>query len=289
MGERYEIKPIEVEVVGVIRETRDTVTLVLSADTDALTYRAGHFLTIDPHQFREIAGVTRSIEEVKGKREPPRAYSMSSEPYEHQLSFTVKEEVFIPGQTSFPPLLSPFLVHGVVPGRRMVVVGFTGPYTLPDDLESRTDQLVHLCAGSGIVPNFSILKHALRTRPRLRHTLLYANKTYEDVIFRGQLEDLERANPRRLRVIHTLSREQAAEMRGPSYRMGRIDREVIDATLEDLRNPVIFVCGPGITSFERRAARASGHAAAPRFLETILGYLAELKVDRSRIHYESYG
>jgi NAD(P)H-flavin reductase len=55
---------------------------------------------------------------------------------------------------------------------RFVISGFAGPYTLPEDVESKTDHVVHLCAGSGSVPNFSILKHALRFHPKIRHTFI---------------------------------------------------------------------------------------------------------------------
>ena len=45
----------------------------------------------------------------------------------------------------------------------MVVTGFGGPYVLPPDIETRTDHVVHVCAGSGIVPNYAILKLCLET------------------------------------------------------------------------------------------------------------------------------
>ena len=46
---------------------------------------------------------------LKGKREPPRAYSMCSSPHERYLAVTVKEERYLSGTTKFPPLLSPLL------------------------------------------------------------------------------------------------------------------------------------------------------------------------------------
>src|SRR6185295_15571306 len=151
----------------------------------------------------------------KGKREPPRAYSMSSAPHERYLAVTVKEERYVSGTTKFPPLLSPLLTKRTTRGMRLVVTGFTGPYTLPSDISSRTDHIVHLCAGSGSVPNFSMLKFALAHHPTLRHTFVYSNKLWADVIFRDELTRLEAANPSRLRVIHTLTREPDASLFGP--------------------------------------------------------------------------
>jgi len=48
------IKELEVMVADVIVEAPDTTTLVLFTGNDRLEYRAGHFLTIDPHQFEAL-------------------------------------------------------------------------------------------------------------------------------------------------------------------------------------------------------------------------------------------
>ena len=178
-------------VADVIVETPDTSTLVFFTGNDRLDYTAGHFLTIDPKQFEALDRFTAFLEHLKGKPEPPRAYSMSSSPHERYLAVTVKEERFVPNVTKYPPLLSPLLVKRTVAGMRLVVTGFTGPYTLPADITSKTDHIVHLCAGSGSVPNLSILKFALVNHPTLRHTFIYSNKTWDDVIFRGTLAELE--------------------------------------------------------------------------------------------------
>ena len=289
MQARQEIRPIEVMVADVVRETHDTATLVFFTGNDTLAYRAGHFLTIDPHQFPQLQGLIGYFEQAKGRREPTRAYSMSSAPHERQLAVTVKEEPFQAGHTPYPPLLSPLLVHGIRPGLRMTVIGFTGTYVLPDDVEQKTDHLVHVCAGSGIVPNYSILKSALHQHPKLRHTLLYGNKTHADIIFRAQLEALERAHPEQLRVVHALSREQEAAKHGPAYRAGRIDRGLLEELIEDRQGALIYACGPGVTTFDRKAARARGEEPRPRFLESVLAALAEMKVEKNRINYESYG
>src|SRR3954467_13997405 len=137
--QRRRIKEMEVMVADVIPETDDTVTLVLFTGNDRLDYKAGHFLTIDPHQFSSLERFTAFFEDVKGKKEPPRAYSMCSAPHERQLAITIKEERYVSGTTKYPPLLSPLLVRRTMRGMRLVVTGFTGPYTLPDDIEARTD------------------------------------------------------------------------------------------------------------------------------------------------------
>jgi ferredoxin-NADP reductase len=280
---------MEVMVADVILETPDTTTLVLFTGNDRLEYLAGHFLTIDPHQFESLERFTSFLEDLKGKREPPRAYSMSSAPHERYLAVTVKEERYVSGTTRFPPLLSPLLVKRTLRGMRLVVTGFTGPYTLAADVTSQTDHIVHVCAGSGGVPNFSMLKFALAHHPTLRHTFVYSNKTWEDVIFRDELGRLAAHHSDRLKILHTLTREGDASQLGPSVRKGRVDRALLREAIPSPTECLVYVCGPGISKFDLAAASEAGTPPPLRFLESVLADLEALGVPRKRIKREFYG
>ena len=286
---RPRIKKMEVIVAEVIREAADTTTLVLFTGNDHLDYQPGHFLTIEPQQFPALDRFCKYFEDLKGKKEPARAYSLSSAPHEQYLAVTVKEERYISGVTKYPPLLSPLLVWRTTPGTRMVVTGFGGPYVPPPDLESRTDHVVHICAGSGVVPNFSILKHCLETGMKLRHTLICGNKTWDDIIFRRQLDELSARYPDRLKVVHALSRDPEAVRRAPNVRAGRVSEALIREHIPDPTAVEVFTCGPGITKFDRLAAKEKGEEPQPRFLESVLEALENLGVPDERIHRESYG
>jgi hypothetical protein len=54
-------------------------------------------------------------------------------------------------------------------------------------------------AGSGSVPNLSILKHCLALGLKIRHTMIYGNKTWEDILYRRQLEELAQRHPDHVR------------------------------------------------------------------------------------------
>jgi ferredoxin-NADP reductase len=276
-------------VADVIVETPDTTTLVLFTGNDRLEYSAGHFLTIDPHQFEALERFTSFLEDLKRRREPPRAYSMCSAPHERYLAVTVKEERYVSGVTKFPPLLSPLLTKRTTRGMRLVVTGFTGPYTLSADIESKANHIVHVCAGSGSVPNFSILKHALVNHPTLRHTFVYSNKTWGDVIFREGLAQLASQHPDRLSVIHTLTREEDVSRFGPSVRQGRITADILREAIPDPTGAYVFVCGPGISHWDVVTAKEAGTKPQPRFLETVLDQLTTIGVPSDRIKRESYG
>ncbi len=276
-------------VADVIVETPDTTTLVLFTGNDRLEYLAGHFLTIDPHQFEALERFISFLEDLKGRREPPRAYSMSSAPHERYLAVTVKEERYVSNLTKYPPLLSPLLVKRTLRGMRLAVVGFTGPYTLAGDVTSQTDHIVHVCAGSGSVPNFSMLKFALAHHPALRHTFVYSNKTWDDVIFREELSRLSREHPDRLKVLHTLTREDDVTSLGPNVRRGRVDRALLREAIEDPTASLVYVCGPGVSKFDLAAAKEAGTPPPKRFLESVLADLKDLGVPDKRIKREFYG
>jgi 3-ketosteroid 9alpha-monooxygenase subunit B len=289
VAERRRIKELEAMVADVIRETPDTTTLVLFTGNERLEYEAGHFLTVDPHQFEGLERFIAYFEDIKGKHEPPRAYSMSSAPHERYIAFTVKEERYISGITKYPPLLSPLLVQRTPRGSRLMITGFTGPYTLTPKIVAKTEQLVHICAGSGSVPNFSIIKSALLLHPQVKHTLIYSNRTWEDIIFRDELDALVQSNPGRLRVIHSLTRESRNAPRGPHIRSGRVGLNLIREVVPEPSSCHFFVCGPAVTAPDRAAAREKGITPQPRFLESVLADLKSLGVTRDQYTYESYG
>jgi 3-ketosteroid 9alpha-monooxygenase subunit B len=272
----------EVVVTEVVHETADTVTLVLAAEKMP-PYRAGQFLTIDPKAFPALAGQVAYLEHLKGRKELVRAYSMASAPHE-PLAITIKEELYRPGDLHFP-LISPVLVYGCPPGTRFPVVGFTGPYTLPPDVEQRTGHIVHVVAGSGVVPNFAILKDSLRNHPRVRHTFIDVNKTWGDVIFRASLERLATEFPDRLRVVHTLTRQEELP---PGVRKGRVNKELLEELVPDRDSAIAYVCGAAIASWDRRKALEAGTQPTPRFLESTLADLQAVGFTPARIRREAY-
>ncbi|HSC28038.1 MAG TPA: hypothetical protein VLD67_12230, partial [Vicinamibacterales bacterium] len=153
----------------------------------------------------------------------------------------------------------------------------------------RSRHVLHLCAGSGSVPNLSILKDSLHRHARLRHTFLYSNRTWRDVIFRDELAEIRARHPDRLRVVHSLTREPDPAPHGGDVRSGRIGPDLLQEVLSVELDSLVYVCGPAVTVRERRQARAEGIVPAPRFIETMLSHLETLGVARERIKVESYG
>jgi ferredoxin-NADP reductase len=286
---RKKLVEYEPLVTEVRMETHDTATLFLDFGGAALEYKAGQFLNIDPHQFRALAPLAAYLQEQKGRRELHRSYSLSSAPHEPLVAITVKDEPFLPGLTKYPALIAPYLVHGRLTGARLRVMGFMGPYVLPDDVEQRTEHIFHIAAGSGAVPNFSIIKDALHRGLKLRHTLLCSNKTWGDILFREQLDALEAQHPEKLRVVHCLTRETDESRFSPKVRKGRVSQALIEELVPDRQTCLVYACGPAITPWERRKAMETRTPATPRFMETVLGHLHTLGIEDKRIKREVYG
>ena len=284
---RRRVRELEVEAVQARRDTPDTTTLFMSTGDEPIEYEAGHFCTIDPHQFGELEHFTAYLEDQKGQREKPRAYSMASAPHEEHLAITIKEERYESGETPYPPLLSPLLTYYIQEGRRLVISGFTGAYTFPADVCQRTGHILHVCAGSGIVPNRSLIKESLHRGDPLRHTLLFSNKTRQDIIYFEEFEVLREQYPDRLDVIHCITREDPAGIRGA--RSGRISEELLREIAPDPSSVLAYSCGPGITPYERRAARAKGETPEPRFVENMVALLQGHGLDKKQIRQESWG
>ena len=81
------IRQHDVLISDVIVETPDTVTLVMTGP-EPFEYKAGQFCTIDPHQFRVMGGMTHFLEDLKKKKEPPRARRAWSRPRDSWKAWT---------------------------------------------------------------------------------------------------------------------------------------------------------------------------------------------------------
>lgn len=278
---------MEVLVVEARRDTPDTTTLFLSNGDDPFNYKAGHFCTIDPHQFSQLKYFIAYFEDVKGQKEKPRAYSLASAPHEPQVAITIKEERYYSGETPYPPLLSPLLTYHIPAGTKIIIKGFTGAYTLPDDILDRTDNIVHVCAGSGIVPNRGIIVDSLYRGDPLKHTLLYSSKTREDIIYYDEFEELHQQYPDKFEVIHCITRQDPSAIR--NARQGRISPELLTEVIPDPTNAFIFTCGPGISPHERKAAKEKGEEPTPGFVENMVAMLHQHGLDKKQMKQESWG
>ena len=212
-----------VQVTQVVRETENAVSIYLTeADGSALEFRAGQFLSVD---------VAIDGEQLR------RAYSLASACLpDIPVHVTVKR--IENGR------VSNHLIDTVQEGDELAVLGPSGNFIVEPQTGNER-HLVMIAGGSGITPIMSILETVLRSEERSRLTLIYGNRSLDDVIFRDRLATLDEEFGERLRVDHVLERPPE----GWSAGEGLLTGDVLDARLEALGiqddgHIRYFVCGP---------------------------------------------
>ena len=177
-----------------------------------------------------------------------RAYSIASAPGE-PLALTV--ERLDDGE------VSSYLAGELRPGDQFEIRGPIGGYFV-----WRGEGPVLLVAGgSGVVPFRAMLRERLRTRSGVPVRLLCSSRSWDEVIYRSELDTLGPG----VQVVHTLTRSQPPGWTGYA-------RRVDSAMLADIawpvsRDPLAFVCGP--TPFVEKVASAlTGLGYPPRRVRT---------------------
>ncbi len=205
------------------RETEKAVSILLDvpeSERSTFDYLAGQYLT-----FRsKIHG-----EELR------RAYSICTAPYENQWRIAVKE---IEGGR-----FSRFANRVLKVGDSIDVSLPMGKFNYIPDTD-KPNHYVAYAGGSGITPIMSIMKSVLYEEKESTFSLLYGNRSFDDIIFRDEIEALELKYPGRLKVFHIFSEVEAEE----DYLSGFIDADKIkyyEEKLLDLSSAdKHFICGP---------------------------------------------
>lgn len=225
------------EVVEVVRETADAVTLTLRDPSGAaIRFVPGQFFTL----LVSIGG-----EQLR------RAYSASSSHLEtSRVTITVKR---VAGGR-----VSSHLVESAAAGMRLQVLGPSGDFTLAPDAHAAR-HVVAIAGGSGITPIMSITRAILDVEPASRVTLLYGNRDATSIIFARELDAL--AADGRLRVKHVLESDGGR----------RLDAATVGAQLAETEGcddaAAFYVCGPEAMMAEARCAILARGIDGDRILE----------------------
>jgi ferredoxin-NADP reductase len=187
-----------------------------------------------------------------------RSYSIASPSEAPHLTLTV--ERIDDGE------VSPYLAKEIRRGDRFELRGPVGGYFVWSVAVG--GPLFLIAGGSGIAPLMAMLRHREAARSTLSAALLYSSRTFEDIIYRDELDRLA-ARRDGLTVAHTLTRAQPAGWTGGAR---RIDRDMLASVgFPPSAGARCFVCGP--TSLVEATARS----------------LLSLGHERARIKTERFG
>jgi ferredoxin-NADP reductase len=160
-----------------------------------------------------------------------RSYSIASPPEDPQLVLTV--ERLDDGE------VSPYLTDVLQEGDQLELRGPIGGYFVWR--AALGGPLLLIGGGSGIVPLMAMIRHRAAQQSTVPARLLYSSRAIDDVIYRGELDQLAAADPS-LTVVHTLTRSQPPGWAGHHR---RIDRAMLAELIwPPSEQPQAFVCGP---------------------------------------------
>ena len=184
-------------------------------------------------KFNHKPGQYISVRFNMKKEDYTRTYSISSEPNKNFIEIGVKHIE----NGMFSKFLKTKKVEDVVQ-----ISNPDGSFVVRNQ---NANHLLLIAAGSGITPIMSILKSTLRKNNKSRITLLYSNKTFADMMYKTEIQDLKDKYLERFLVFNFFSREiQSTEFLNGRITQDKIaflsDKNLID--LEDLDQ--CFICGP---------------------------------------------
>ena len=165
--------------------------------------------------------------------------------YRAQRSYSIASEPERTGETDLTiervegGEVSVFMHEVVAVGDRIEVRGPIGGYFV---WEAATGgPLLLIAGGSGVVPLMSMLRHRAAARSTAPARLLYSSRTYDDVIYRDELDRLKAAGDS-FEVFHTLTRAQPAGWTGFARRID--GRMLSDISQAFGAKALTFICGP---------------------------------------------
>lgn len=239
--EKKPVKEFKAKVIKVIQETPGTKTLVFDISHVDFDFYPGQYMMVNvPYEGQVLK----------------RAYSIASPPTQKEtLELTIKK---VPEGRA-----STYLTEKVKEGDEFLLKGPYGKFVW---LPQMGTSLVLIGAGSGIVPLMCILRYIVSAKlEHVKATLLYSNTHYEEIIYREELERMDKHS--NIKVVHTLTRSHPPDWKGYT---GRINVEMILKEVENIPTNLYYLCGP------------------PAFVEDIASMLLELGVDKNQIKKEKY-
>jgi ferredoxin-NADP reductase len=160
-----------------------------------------------------------------------RSYSIASAPEDERLVLTVDR--LDDGE------VSPYLTEVLMAGDKLELRGPIGGYFAWE--EGDGGPLFLVGGGSGVVPLMAMIRHRGAVGSDVPTRLLYSSRSYEEIIYREELEDLA-ARDGSLEVTHTLTRTRPEGWSGYDR---RIDAEMLaEVGWPPDESPLAFVCGP---------------------------------------------
>ncbi|KAJ3275810.1 hypothetical protein HK104_003838 [Borealophlyctis nickersoniae] len=107
-----------------------------------------------------------------------------------------------------------------------------------------TDQSLHqIAGGTGIAPMYQLINRILSDpEDKTRISLIYANKSFEDILLRKDLDRLSQTHPNKFKVFYTVEKPpKTGDWKGG---VGFINEQMLRDHLPKGEGKAVLVCGP---------------------------------------------
>jgi ferredoxin-NADP reductase len=179
--------------------------------------------------FDFVAGQWVSLVLPHDSGELRRAYSIASAPNgTPAFEIAVTHVEGGPGST---------YLHAIEPGEKLRIVGPQGFFT-----HTRSGPSLFVGTGTGVTPLRSMLKDAIARGDTLPAWLILGVRTEEDILYRAELEQIEREHPN-VRVYFTLSRPSPSWKGLTGYVQAHVRPKWEELTRLGHGTPHAYICG----------------------------------------------
>lgn len=216
-------KYLHLTVKEVIKETDKAVSVVFDTTTSQMPYEPGQFVTL--------------IENINGQK-VRRAYSLCTSPFTDEFpAVTVKR---VAGGA-----MSNHVNDTLLPGAQIEVMEPMGQFTT-DYKSDRKRHMIFFAGGSGITPLMAITKSVLFEEPQSIVSLVYANESEDEIIFKDALKALKSRYEGRLNVVHVLNNPPEHWSGHQGWMSVEKVKNIVDELPKlDAATTEFFTCGPG--------------------------------------------
>jgi glycine betaine catabolism B len=198
----------------------------MAPDIIDFVFKPSDKLAFIPGQYMEFT-LAHPRPDSRGNR---RYFTLASSPTENEMHVGVR---FYEQSSSFKRAMTS--MNG---STKMVAAQIAGDFTLSTDPQQK---LVFIAGGIGITPFRSMLKYLLDTQQRRDIILFYANRKYEEIVYRDVLNAAQ--TKLGVKTFYTLT-DTTAIPRNWNGLVGRISEQTILGIVPDYKDRFYYLSGP---------------------------------------------
>ncbi|MCM1053002.1 MAG: iron-sulfur cluster-binding domain-containing protein [Ruminococcus sp.] len=235
----------KVIVKEIIEETPDTKSFLLAPNTSKGT---NELKTFTP-------GMYLSVKVKIGSEYTTRAYTISSSP-----ALVNKNIYKITVKRLENGKVSNYLLDNLHIGSELIVSYPTGNFGFNKVRDEKN--VIAIAGGSGITPFMSLAEAIIDGYEDCNLTVFYSVRTYEDIIFRKRIEEINKRS-KKVKFVVTLTRDEKKD-----YLNGHISKEMLEPYIKEFNT--ILMCGP------------------KALYKSMNEILSEFNIPKKSVHFENF-